>query len=102
MAGDADALAGDLGTLGERLGDDRFCAELYRALAGNVWVCGEEDPGRRVELTWAAAERLVNGLRATVGAAPLVLVQTGGEGAVSHAVDAELRRLGWTHPRPPR
>jgi hypothetical protein len=56
--------------------------DLYRALANRTWH-HEEATGGHVALSWRRAEEVVNDLRATVGAAPLTLAQTGGEGEVS-------------------
>jgi hypothetical protein len=89
-----DALVTDLRTLGDRIADDDLATELYRALTRNAWT-GALD-GHLV-LNWAQAEALVNGLRARVGAVPLALEQTGGEGAVSERVERMLGDLGWRH-----
>ena len=89
-----DALVTDLATLGDRLADDAFAAALYRALTRNAWA-GPLDA--HLVLSWARAEELVNDLRARVGAEPLALAQSGGEGTVSGAVARELGRLGWSH-----
>jgi hypothetical protein len=89
-------LVSDLARLGpERLRDEKFGAELYRALANNVW--SRDGTEGEMALSWRLAERIVNDLRAAIGYPPLALAQTGGEGEVSHTVDAELRRLGWRH-----
>jgi hypothetical protein len=89
------ALTADLVTLGQRLSDERFCHELYRALTNTRWYRDGIDG--HLALSWSLAERLVNDLRAGIDEEPLELAQTGGEGEVAPAVDAELRGLGWTH-----
>ena len=85
-------LTSDLATLGERLRDEEFSTELYRALAGGSLV----KDGQAFAPSWNRAERLVNDLRAEEGEEPLTLAQTGGEGELTDLVANELRRLGWT------
>ena len=85
-------LISDLATLGERLRDEEFSTELYRALAGGHLV----KDGQALAPSWSRAERLVNDLRGEQGNEPLTLAQTGGEGLLSELVANELRRLGWT------
>jgi hypothetical protein len=89
------ALTADLVTLGQRLVDARFCSELYRALTNMRWYRDGIDG--HLALSWNLVERLVNDLRAGIDEPPLELAQTGGEGEVAPAVEAELRGLGWTH-----
>lgn len=89
-----DALVTDLRTIGDRVADDAFAADLYRALTRNAWTGQLEG---HLVLNWAQAEALVNGLRARVGAGPLELAQTGGEGTVTDAVARALDDLGWRH-----
>jgi hypothetical protein len=89
------ALAADLATLGDRLAEERFSAELYRALTNTRWYRDGLDG--HLALSWNLAERIVNDLRASVDHGPLALAQTGGEGEVAPVVDGELRGLGWTH-----
>ncbi|MEY2534476.1 MAG: hypothetical protein QOF29_2386 [bacterium] len=88
-------LLADLETLGERARDETFAAELYRALANNVWRC-ERVPGEHLSVSWQRAERLVNEWRRRHGEAPLELAQSGGEGEFDRTVAEELGRLGWT------
>jgi alkylated DNA repair dioxygenase AlkB len=98
MASDTDALVNtlrdDLSRLDERLADDEFATELYRALASRAWSRAD-GPDGHVALSWTRAEELVNELRRQVGQAPLALAQTGGEGEVASVVGEELQRLGW-------
>lgn len=82
-------------TAPERLADERFSTDLYRALASVRWRHEGEDGA--LSLSWTRAEELVNGLRERHGHAPLTLAQTGGEGVVSDLVDGELARRGWRH-----
>jgi hypothetical protein len=84
-------LLDDLATLGDRLADEEFCTELYRALAGGHLT----RDGQAVAPSWARAEEIVNRLRAEHGREPLTLAQTGGEGELSDLVQGELDRLGW-------
>ncbi len=88
-------LSHDLESLGERLADDSFAEELYRALTNTTWR-KQDGPDGHVSLSWTHAERLINGLRERAGDAALTLAQTGGEGEVSGDAGQELRRLGWT------
>jgi hypothetical protein len=83
----------DLASLGDRLVDEEFSTELYRALGGRVWR-KDNLPGR-ISLSWSRAEDLVNELRDERGRPALTLAQTGGEGELSPAVEEELGRLGW-------
>jgi alkylated DNA repair dioxygenase AlkB len=89
------ALAADLATLGDRLAEERFGSELYRALTNTRWYRDGLDG--HLALSWNLAEGLVNDLRRSVDQEPLALAQTGGEGEVAPAVESELRGLGWTH-----
>lgn len=88
-------LASDIATLGDRLVDEQFCSELYRALASNAWS-KRDGPDGHVSLSWRRAEEIVNGLRDQRGEERLTLAQTGGEGRVSDLVAGELGGLGWT------
>ncbi len=88
-------LSHDLESLGERLADDSFGFELYRALTNTAWRKQDGAEGH-VSLSWNRAERLVNGLRERAGHPALTLAQTGGEGEVSTDAGEELGRLGWT------
>jgi hypothetical protein len=88
-------LVRDLHALEERFADDEFASELYRALTNRIWR-KQDGPDGHVSLSWGRAEEIVNELRARVGAEPLELAQTGGEGEVSRVVGEELGRLGWS------
>jgi hypothetical protein len=89
-------LARDLGSLGDRLADEKFTTELYRGLANRTWRKAD-GPDGHIVLSWRRADEVVNGLRERAGHERLALAQTGGEGEVSATVDGELRALGWTH-----
>jgi hypothetical protein len=84
-------LIDDLATLRERLTDEKFCTELYGALAGGHLT----KDGQAVAPSWGRAEGIVNELRHQQGHEPLTLAQTGGEGEASQLVLGELERLGW-------
>ena len=84
-------LQSDLQRLEDRLRDEKFAHELYRALAGNRW----EKDGEAVALSWKRAEEFVNALRKGHDRPPLQLFQTGGEGSLDSTVLAELVPLGW-------
>jgi hypothetical protein len=84
-------LQSDLQQLEDRLRDEKFARELYRALAGNRW----EKDGEAVALSWKRAEEFVNALRKGHARPPLELFQTGGEGEVDSTVRTELERFGW-------
>jgi hypothetical protein len=86
-------LIDDLTSRGERLADEEFSTDLYRALAGNA--LSKDGRAGHVSLSWRRAEDIVNGLRESIGREPLVLAQTGGEGDLSSTVADELARLGW-------
>src|SRR5919107_4724721 len=93
-----DDLIEDLHSLDDRFADEKFCAELYRALAGVR--LRHRDGGDPVVLSWTAAERVVNELRDHRGQPPLALARSGGEGEVSGLVTGVLETLGWsTAPR---
>ena len=86
------ALVADLASLDERLADEQFCTELYRALAGGHLT----RDGAAIAPSWGRAEQMVNGLRAGQGGGePLTLAQTGGEGELSDDVGSALQQLGW-------
>jgi hypothetical protein len=89
-------LLDDLDVEGARAADDRFCAELYRALARSVWR-NDRDPEGQLSPSFARAEWLVNEWRVRHGHGPLTLAQTGGEGSVAGTVGDVLGRLGWRH-----
>ena len=84
----------DLASLEERFADERFSHELYQALASTVWT--KEGLDAELAPSWSRAEELVNDLRDQFGHDPLVLAQTGGEGAISVLVADELGGLGWS------
>src|ERR671923_2160773 len=89
-------LLDDLDVEGERAADDRFCTELYRALANNVWA-NDRDRDGRLSPSFKRAEWLIYEWRARHGHGPLALAQTGGEGEVSATVQEIIGRLGWSH-----
>lgn len=82
----------DLEQLPDRMRDEKFATELYRALAGNRWVKNGEEA---VALSWKLADELVNDLRRRVDRPPLPLYKSGGEGQVDDTVRAVLEPLGW-------
>jgi hypothetical protein len=84
-------LQSDLQQREDRLRDEKFARELYRALAGNRW----EKDGEAVALSWKRAEEFINALRKGHSQPPLQLVQTGGEGELDSTVLATLEPLGW-------
>jgi hypothetical protein len=85
----------DLDRLGDRLTDEKFCRELYRALADRRWFPPDARGGEHVALSWKRAEELINELRVKRGRPAMVLAQTGGEGQLDRTVADELGRLGW-------
>jgi hypothetical protein len=82
----------DMQRLEGRMRDEKFCRELYRALADNKWT----KEGETVALSWKRAEELINAVRRGLGAPPLVLAGTGGEGSVDRTIREEFEPLGWT------
>lgn len=86
-------LVRDLELLGARFSDEKFCDELYRALARNKWA--KQGLEGHVALSFGRAEGLINDLRAQLGEQPLTLAQTGGEGEVDATIDRELAGRGW-------
>ena len=84
-------LQADMQRLGDRMRDEKFSTELYRALADNKW----SREGETVALSWKRAEELINAVRRGLGEKPLVLAQTGGEGTVDRSVREEFEPLGW-------
>jgi len=91
-------LVRDLGGLSDRLSDDRFCVELYRALT-NRTLSKDDGPDGHLVLSWNRAAEFVNELRARERHAPLPLARSGGEGVMSETVLDELIARGW-HTRP--
>src|SRR4051794_13247560 len=85
-------LQADMQRLGDRMRDEKFSRELYRALADNKW----SKEGESVALSWKRAEELINAVRRGLGEEPLVLAETGGEGTVDRSVREEFEPLGWT------
>jgi hypothetical protein len=81
----------DMQRLEDRLRDEKFAHELYRALADNKWT----KDGETVALSWKRAEELINAVRRGLGAPPLELAQTGGEGMVDSSVREAFEPLGW-------
>jgi hypothetical protein len=85
-------LIDDLAQLGDRLADDRLCADLYRALASRA--LSHASMGGHVALRWRRAEEIVNRLRAERSQPPLErLAQSGGEGEVSDRAASALAEL---------
>jgi hypothetical protein len=99
MAPDTDNLErqlfDDLSSLGDRMVDEKFCHELYRALTNNEWRKKGQDGA--IALSWTLAERTINDVHAAHGRPPMTLAQTGGEGEVTPTVAAALGDLGWSH-----
>src|SRR3954454_15510868 len=88
------ALVRSLEQLGDRVADERFARDLYRALAERRWIHPED--GLSVAASWKRAEEIVNLLRSRVGEEDdLTLAQTGGEGEVNARFGEEIERLGW-------
>jgi hypothetical protein len=84
-------LQADLQRLEDRIRDEKFCIELYRALTDNRW----SKEGESVALSWKRAEELINGLRRAHGREPLQLAQTGKEGYVDSTIRQAFEPLGW-------
>ena len=85
-------LQADLQRLEDRIRDEKFCFELYRALADNKWT----KEGESVALSWKRAEELINAVRRGHGEEPLQLAQTGNEGDVDSTIRDLFEPLGWT------
>jgi hypothetical protein len=85
-------LQSDLQRLEDRVRDEKFCFELYRALADNKW----SKEGESVALSWKRAEELINAVRRGHGAERLELAQTGREGDVDRTIREVFEPLGWT------
>jgi hypothetical protein len=81
----------DMQRLEDRMRDEKFAHELYRALADNKWT----KDGESVALSWRRAEELINAVRRGLGAPPLVLAETGGEGVVDRTIYETFTPLGW-------
>jgi hypothetical protein len=84
-------LQADLQAVGDRMRDEKFCTELYRALADNKW----SKDGETVALSWKRAEELINAVRRGLGESNLTLAQTGGEGTVDRTIREEFEPRGW-------
>jgi hypothetical protein len=82
----------DLDGLSDQLRDERFCAELYRALTNRTLT--KVDRGHLL-LSWTRAAEFVNELRARDRLGPLPLARSGGEGIISETVLEELTARGW-------
>jgi hypothetical protein len=82
----------DMQGLEDRMRDEKFARELYRALANNVWT----KDGESAALSWRRAEELINAVRRGHGAPPLTLAETGGEGTVDSSIREAFEPLGWT------
>ena len=91
------ALLADLEKIGDRLIDEDFAIELYRALTNTKWSRADGSWEDCVAVSWRRAEEIVNDLRVQIPRPALSLAQTGGEGRVARRVDQELGRLGWRH-----
>ena len=81
----------DMQRLEDRMRDEKFVRELYRALADNVW----SKEGESAALSWKRAEELINAVRRGLGEPPLTLAATGGEGVVDRSVREAFEPLGW-------
>ena len=84
-------LQSDLQRLEDRVRDEKFCLELYRALADNKW----SKDGESVALSWKRAEEVINAVRRGHGKEPLELAQTGSEGHVDRTIREAFELLGW-------
>jgi hypothetical protein len=84
-------LQSDLQRLEDRVRDEKFCLELYRALADNKW----SKDGESVALSWKRAEEVINAVRRGHGKEPLELAQTGSEGHVDRTIREVFEPLGW-------
>jgi hypothetical protein len=84
-------LQADMQRLEDRMRDEKFCIELYRALGDNKWT----KEGETVALSWKRGEELINAVRRGMAYRELTLAQTGGEGRVDSTIRAEFEPLGW-------
>jgi hypothetical protein len=85
-------LQADMQQLEDRMRDEKFSRELYRALANNKW----SKDGETVALSWKRAEELINAVRRGLGEESLELEATGGEGTVDRSIHEAFEPLGWT------
>jgi hypothetical protein len=81
----------DMQRLEDRMRDEKFAHELYRALANNVWT----KDGESAALSWKRADELINAVRRGLGEPPLALAETGGEGTVDRSIREAFEPLGW-------
>jgi hypothetical protein len=81
----------DMQQLDARMRDEKFAHELYRALTDNKWT----KEGETVALSWRRAEELINAVRRGIGATPLELEASGGEGTVDRSIREAFEPLGW-------
>lgn len=88
------ALMDDLLEVHERFADEKFCHELYRALARTKLSKPAVSEGH-VTLSFTQAEGVVNELRGRLGHDDLTLAQTGGEGEVDATLLDVLGSRGW-------
>jgi hypothetical protein len=88
-------LLDDLTRLGDRLADtERFCRDLYGALAG--YALEPRDGEGRLALSFKRAEELLNEARAALGLPRLEgLAQSGLEGRLGDRAREALESLGW-------
>jgi hypothetical protein len=84
-------LQSDLQRLEDRIRDEKFCFELYRALADNKW----SKEGESVALSWKRAEEVINAVRRGHGQETLELAQTGHEAYVDRTIREAFEPLGW-------
>src|SRR3954468_3423287 len=87
-------LLSDLEAMPERLADEEFCLDLYRALANNAWRKAGHDG--RLSLSWKRADEFINAVRERHGLPPVERAQSGGEGEVSDLIREALGPRGWT------
>jgi hypothetical protein len=78
----------------ERLIEDRsFAVDLYRGLTNRTWRREDTVP---VALSWERAEEVINRQREQLGAEPLPLAQTGGEGQLDDRIERLFAGQGWS------
>ena len=88
-------LIDDIQTLRDRLGDERLCRDLYRALASRA--LSKHGIEGHVALSWERAEDVVN-----IGRSSRALPQfeglaaSGGEGELSDRAREVLEEIGWS------
>jgi hypothetical protein len=79
----------------ELVEDESFAVDVYRALTNRVWRRAE-DPTIGVALSWERAEEVVDRLREQLGAKPLPLAQSGGEGELAPRIVRIFGGEGWS------